>query len=78
MKKTLASEAKMVYDYLTAYAYMLADVVNAKGTDKKDAKWLRNRIISILETQSVLDIAIAYDEVMKKYKPKERKRMVNK
>jgi len=75
-KMTLATEAGKVSDYLTAYAYMLADVINSKGMDKKDAKWLKECVVSIIQTQTVIDIAVAYNEVMKKYSPKEQKRMV--
>lgn len=36
MKKTLATEAKRVSQYLTEYNNMLVKVINSKGIDKKD------------------------------------------
>jgi hypothetical protein len=75
VKKTLATEAQGVSDYLTAYAYMLADVIKAKDVPEKDKKWIRKYVLAIMQTQSVLDIGIAYNNVMKLYKPKDRKRM---
>ena len=76
MKKTLATEAKRVSQYLTEYNNMLVKVINSKGIDKKDAKWLKECVMSIMQTQSILDVAVAYNSVMKTYTPKKRKNVL--
>ena len=70
MKKTLATESESVSKYLTAFAYMLADVINDKAVCKKDKKWLRDIVLSIFKIQDVLDMAIVYNNVIKRGKIK--------
>lgn len=62
MKKIMAKD---VNEYLTEYAFALADVISDKEVPKKDKKWLRHKIICIMEVQDLLDISIVYDNVMK-------------
>ena len=74
--RTLATEASKVKAYLTEYNNMLVGIVRSKGITKKETKWLKECIVSIMRTQSILDIAIAYNNVMEKYPLAQRKRMV--
>jgi hypothetical protein len=69
MKKIMAKD---VNEYLMEYAFALADVINDKGVPKKDKKWLQHKVICIMEVQDLLNISIAYDNVMKGNKKKKR------
>ncbi len=62
MKKIMAKD---VNEYLMEYAFALADVINDKEVPKKDKKWLQHKVICIMEVQDLLNISIAYDNVMK-------------
>lgn len=76
MKGTLATFAPAVIKYLTVFANMLNDILQSEDTPKKDKKWLSKAIISILETQNVVEIAAAYNKVMSTYSAKDKKRIV--
>ena len=58
-------DAEVVSDYLMGCAYILADIIGDKEVPKKDKKWLRHKVVCIMEVQDLLDISIAYDSVMK-------------
>ena len=73
MKNIIASEAKNVSKYLYTLGFMLADVMNDKEVCKKDKKWIKGIVVAILQVQSMLDIAQAFDKINKSGKHKEIK-----
>jgi hypothetical protein len=68
MKRVKLSEyAEAVSKYLTEFGLMLGRVINTIS-DKRDKKWLKDIVLSIIKVQTLLDIAIVVDKLKKKGK----------